>query len=468
MDSTLLSRIQFGFTMTAHIIYPSISIGLATFLVIMEGYYLLTGKKVYLAICKFWTKIFALTFGMGVVSGIVMEFQFGTNWGGFPEKVGSILGALFTYEVLTAFFIESGFLGIMLFGWRRVHPLLHYLATCMVAFGTTLSAFWVVSANSWMQTPFAYHRDALGQLVADGWWDVVFNPSALSRFTHMLLSCYITAAFIILGVSSFYLFTRQHQRFAQICANFSLLAACVLVPTQLMVGHHVGVVMHEYQPIKIAAMEGIWETQRGAPTILFALPNQAQEKNDYVLEIPKLASYLNTGDWNAKMVGLKSVPKEDRPNVFIVFWTFRLMVGAGMGMMFVAYLGLLLRWKRRNLTNKWYLLLCMLASPLGLLAIETGWMSAEIGRQPWAVYGLLRTKDVASQVSVEQVMTSLICLIVVYGLIFGYFFMKYFFKVIGNGPEQLEIDEHDALAFNYMSTFKQKQQKRPKNRPKRW
>lgn len=455
MDSTLLSRIQFGFTMTAHIIYPSISIGVVTFLVIFEGLYLYTRDKIYLSICKFWTKIFALTFGMGVVSGIVMEFQFGTNWGGFSEKVGSILGALFTYEVLTAFFIESGFLGIMLFGWRRVHPYLHYLSTCMVAFGTTLSAFWVLAANSWMQTPSAYRQLADRQLVADGWWDVIFNPSALSRFTHMLLSCYITATFLILGICCYYLFINKHTKTAKICVNFCIIAGCVLLPLQLMMGHHVGVVMHAHQPIKIAAMEGIWETQRGAPTILFAIPNQKTESNDYVLEIPKLASYLNTGDWNAKMVGLKSVPKEDRPNAFIVFWTFRLMVGAGLGMLFVAYLGLILKCFRMHLTSKLYQVLCMLASPLGLLAIETGWMSAEIGRQPWAVYGLLRTHEVASQVSVSQVMTSLICLIVVYGLIFGYFFTKYLLKVIQKGPDRdMDIIEHDALAFNYMSTFK--------------
>ena len=462
IDSTLLSRIQFGFTMTAHIIYPSISIGIVTFLVIFEGLYLLTRNKIYLAICKFWTKIFALTFGMGVVSGIVMEFQFGTNWGGFPEKVGSILGALFTYEVLTAFFIESGFLGIMLFGWRRVHPYLHYLSTCLVAFGTTLSAFWVVAANSWMQTPSAYRWGEKGQLVADGWWDVIFNPSAVSRFTHMLLSCYITATFIILGVSSYYLFFKKHTQTSVICVNFCILAACVLMPTQLWMGHHVGTIVHKYQPIKIAAMEGIWNTQYGAPTILFAIPNQQEERNDYVLEIPKLASYLNTGDWNAKMIGMTDVPKEDRPNMFIVFWTFRLMVGSGLGMLFIAYLGLTLKLFNKHLSSKIYQVLCMLASPLGLLAIETGWMSAEIGRQPWAVYGLLRTKDLASQVSVNQVMTSLICLIIVYGLIFGYFFTKYFLKVVQKGPDRhLDIEEHEALAFNYMSTFKSDEETDP-------
>ena len=465
IDSTLLSRIQFGFTMTAHIIYPSISIGVVTFLVIFEGLYLATRKKIYLAICKFWTKIFALTFGMGVVSGIVMEFQFGTNWGGFPEKVGSILGALFTYEVLTAFFIESGFLGIMLFGWKRVHPTLHYLSTCMVAFGTTLSAFWVLAANSWMQTPYGYRFGPDGQLVADGWWDVIFNPSAISRFTHMLLSCYVTATFIILVISSYYLFMRKHKETATICANFCILAACVLMPTQLWMGHHVGVVVHKYQPIKIAAMEGIWNTQYGAPTILFAIPNQQAERNDYVIEIPKLGSFLNTGDWNAKMVGMTSVPKEDRPNMFIVFWTFRLMVGSGMAMLFVAYLGLLLKFWNRHLTSSFYQVICMLASPLGLVAIETGWMTAEIGRQPWAVYNLLRTKDLASQVSVSHVMTSLICLIIVYGLVFGYFFTKYLLKVIRKGPDShLDIEEHEALAFNYMSTFKHDDEKKPKKK----
>lgn len=458
MDSTLLSRIQFGFTMTAHIIYPSVSIGIVTFLVIMEALYLRTGRKVYLSICKFWTKIFALTFGMGVVSGIVMEFQFGTNWGGFPDKVGPILGALFTYEVLTAFFIESGFLGIMLFGWRKVHPILHYLSTCMVAFGTTLSAFWIMSANSWMQTPSAYFIDQDGRFSAESWMGVIFSPSAMARFPHMLLSCYITAVFLILGVSSYYLFRKIHTKTATICVNFSIISACILLPIQLWVGHHVGVIMHEHQPIKVAAMEGIWETQRGAPTVLFALPNQQAEKNDYEIAIPKLSAYLNTGDWNGKMVGLKSVPPEDRPNVMIVFWTFRLMVGSGMAMLAVAYLGLLLKVIHWHLTSKFYQVLCMLASPLGLLAIETGWMSAEIGRQPWAVYGLLRTRDLASQVSASHVLTSLVCLIVVYGLVFGYFFTKYLLKVIQKGPDRdIEIQQHDGLAFGYMSTFKDDQ-----------
>ena len=461
MDATLLSRIQFGFTMTAHIIYPSISIGIVTFLVLMEGMYLYTKDMIYLSICKFWTKIFALTFGMGVVSGIVMEFQFGTNWGGFPEKVGPILGVLFTYEVLTAFFIESGFLGILLFGWKRVHPALHYVSTCMVAFGTTLSAFWIMSANSWMQTPSAYRINQDGSFVSDSWLEVILNPSTLSRFPHMLLSCYITAVFLILGISSYYLFFKIHTKTAKICANFAIIAGCILMPIQLFMGHHVGVVMHKYQPIKIAAMEGIWETQKGAPTILFAIPNQKAEKNDYEIAIPKLSSYLNTGDWNGEMQGLKSVPRQDRPNAFIVFWTFRLMVGSGMAMLAVAYLGLLLKWYDRHLTSKWYQVICMLASPLGLLAIETGWMSAEIGRQPWAVYGLLRTNDLASRVSVSQVLTSLICLIVVYGLVFGYFFTKYLLKVIQKGPDRdMEIKEHDNLAFNYMTTFKdQKKEK---------
>lgn len=454
MDATLLSRIQFGFTMTAHIIYPSISIGIVTFLVFMEGTYLYTKNKIYLSICKFWTKIFALTFGMGVVSGIVMEFQFGTNWGGFPEKVGPILGVLFTYEVLTAFFVESGFLGILIFGWQRVSPALHYLSTCMVAFGTTLSAFWIMSANSWMQTPSSYFINQNGTFNSNSWVGVILNPSTLSRFSHMILSCYVTALFLILGISSYYLFFKIHTKTASICTNFAIISACILLPLQIMIGHHVGVIMHEYQPMKIAAMEGIWDTQKGAPTILFAIPNQKEEKNNYAISIPKLGSYLNTGDWNGKMLGLKSVPREDRPNAFIVFWTFRFMVGSGMAMLGVAYLGLLLKFFNRHLSSKLYQILCMLASPLGLVAMETGWMSAEIGRQPWAVYGLLRTKDLASQVSASHVLTSLICLIIVYGLVFGYFFTKYLLKVINKGPDsKMDIKQHENLAFNYMSTF---------------
>ena len=451
LDATLLSRIQFGFTMTAHIVYPSMSIGIVTFLVLMEARYLATGNKHYLNICKFWTKIFALTFGMGVVSGIVMEFQFGTNWGGFSEKVGPLLGALFTYEVLTAFFIEAGFLGIMLFGWKKVDAVLHFISTCMVAFGTTLSAFWIMSANSWMQTPVAYEITKSGQFMTQDWAGVILSPTAIPRFLHMIVSCYLTGAFVILGVSAYYLINRSHTKFAETCFNTALVIACIFSPTQIFIGHGVGENVQHYQPLKTAAMEGIWETTTGAQALIFAWPDQKAEKNYYELGIPKLASFINTGDWDAKMIGLKSVPVADRPNMFTVFWTFRIMVGCGLAMLFISYLGLFLRWFNQHTSNFYFLVLCILGSPLGIIALETGWMTAEIGRQPWAVYNLLKTSEVASRINPNQVLTSLILLIIVYGIIFGYFYFKYLFKVIAKGP--IQNDDHSDLAFHYLSTF---------------
>lgn len=450
LDATLLSRIQFGFTMTAHIVYPSISIGVITFLVYIEGLYLLTKKSIYLTIAKFWTKIFALTFAMGVVSGIVMEFQFGTNWAGFAQKTGPLLGAIFTYEVLTAFFIEAGFLGIMLFGWQKVSATMHYLSTCIVAFGTTLSAFWIMSANSWMQVPSSYSVNAKGQFVTADWLGVIFSPNALARFSHMLLSCYLTATFIILAINAYYLYRGIHRDSASICFNIALCSACILGPTQLIVGHSVGKKVYQYQPIKTAAIEGIWETQAGAPALLFAWPDQKAEQNHWQLGIPKLASYANSGDWNARMQGLKSVPPQLRPQVFNVFWSFRIMVGCGIAMLTTAYLGALLAAFGQHQTHKYYLILCMLSAPLGIIALEMGWMCAEMGRQPWVVYGLLQTKDVASKVQPEQVLTSLILLCIVYGIIFGYYYFRYLFKVIQAGPSSIAATD---LAFHYLSTF---------------
>ena len=460
IDAVILSRIQFGFTMTAHILYPSVSIGVVSFLVIMEGLFLWTRNILYLSICKFWSKIFALTFGMGVVSGIVMEFQFGTNWGGFSHLVGPTLGALFVYEVLSAFFIEAGFLGIMLFGWNKVGPKLHYFSTCMVAFGTSLSAFMVMAANSWMQVPTSYKITAQGQFVGTDWLGVIFGPTSLTRFIHMLVSCYLTGSFIILGVSAFYLYYRKHKIFARTCFNAALVACCLLSPLQMMIGHAVGEGVYHHQPLKTAAMEGLWETQKGAPAILFTIPHQQDETNYFTIgSIPKLASFVNTGDWDAEMVGLKSVAPELRPNVFMVFWTFRIMVGCGLAMIAVSYLGALLAIWQQHHSNRYYLILCMLASPLGIIAIETGWMTAEIGRQPWTVYGLLKTADLASKLDPIHVLTSLILLIIVYSIIFGYFFFRYLFKVIANGPTS-PVREDD-LAFHYLSTF---EEEKPSNR----
>lgn len=293
INAEFLSRIQFAFTISFHILFPSFSIGLATFLALMEGAYLFTKNPIYLVVCKFWMKIFALTFGMGVVSGIVMEFQLGTNWSGMTRVVGPVLGALFTWEVLTAFFIEAGFLGVMIFGWNKVGPKLHFASTLLVCFGVTLSAFWILSANSWMQTPSGAVLKN-GVFVVTNWWHVVFNPSVIPRYIHMMLAAYITTLLVIIGVSAFYLLGNKHTAFAKKCLSFSTLVLAALIVLQVAVGDKVGLIDHQYQPVKTAAIEGNWNTIKGAPLVLFAWPNEQKESNQFAVEIPHLASVINT------------------------------------------------------------------------------------------------------------------------------------------------------------------------------
>ena len=434
IDPVLLSRIQFAFTISFHIIFPSFSIGLATFLLVMETLWLTTKNTIYLTICRFYAKIFALTFGMGVVSGIVMEFQLGTNWPGFSERVGPVLGALFVFEVLTAFFIEAGFLGIMIFGWERVSAKVHYLATCLVVFGVTLSAFWIMSANSWMQTPTGAHMDSHHLFYLDSWWHVIFNPLVIPRYIHMMLSSYIATSFVILGISAYFMLKHSHKEIAKICAQFALVTLIIGLPLQIAIGDQVGHNVYRYQPIKTAAIEGVWQTQKGAPLLLFAYPDMKLEKNLWPIGIPKLAAVINTHDFNGTLQGLTSVPPSDRPFVPVVFYTFRIMVGLGFLMLFITMYGLFL-WMRKKLDrSSWFLKTCILASPVGFFAIIAGWFTAEIGRQPWLVYHALRTNDMATDVSAHTVWVSLILLMLVYGVIFGIFYFKYLLQIIHKGP----------------------------------
>jgi cytochrome d ubiquinol oxidase subunit I len=447
-DPVLLSRIQFAFTVSFHIIFPSFSIGLASFLLIMETMWLKTKNIKYLNICRFYTKIFALTFGMGVVSGIVMEFQFGTNWPGFAEKVGPVLGVLFVYEVLTAFFIEAGFLGVMIFGWERVSAKLHYLATVLVVVGVTLSAFWIMSANSWMQTPAGAHIDAHQVFHVDSWLHVILNPLVIPRYIHMLLSAYITTGLVILGISAYFILKQEHKAIGMLCAKFILGLLIVAIPLQIVMGDMVGRNVQHYQPIKTAAIEGVWHTEKGAPLLLFAYPDMKLEKNLWTIGIPKLASLINTHQWNGTLEGLTSVPRADRPFAPIVFYTFRIMVGLGILMLLMTAYGLYLLARKKLGKSTWFLKFCMFASPIGFIAIITGWFTAEIGRQPWVVYNALRTKDMATHVSGHTVLTSLILLILVYGVVFGFFYLKYLFKAISHGP--VYYDSKD-VPFAYMT-----------------
>ncbi|MCB1827254.1 MAG: cytochrome ubiquinol oxidase subunit I [Coxiellaceae bacterium] len=450
MTTDLVSRIQFAFTVSFHILFPAMSIGLVTFLTIMEAVWLKTKDPKYKQICRFWTKVFALTFGMGIVSGIVMEFQFGANWAGFTNVVGPALGALFTYEVLTAFFIEAGFLGVMLFGWDRVGEKLHFFSTLLVWIGTTLSAFWILSANSWMQTPDGFMRQA-GKLVVTSWYHLILNPSVLPRFTHMLLSAYITAAFVIAGVSAHYLLKKKHEVFAKTCFSFSTLSLLVLIVLQIFMGDRVGLEVHKNQPIKTAAMEAVWNTQKGAPFLIFAIPDQAKQKNYLEIKIPHGAALINTHQWNGNLVGLKSVARKDQPVVPFVFFSFRIMVGLGLLMLIFSIIALYYRRKKRLFNSPWFLKFSRIMIPAGFIALWCGWVTAEAGRQPWVVYNILRTKDVASHVPLSHVIAVFSLIIVIYGVIFGYFYFHYLIKVIRTGPEIVKMDAEDQ-PFQYMSS----------------
>lgn len=445
----ILSRIQFGFSIGFHILFPTLNLGLAVFLVIMEATWLKTKNPIYLEICKLWTKVFALTFGMGVVSGIVLAYQIGTNFGPFITRFGNVLGALFAYETLTAFFLEAGFLGVMLFGWKRVPPTLHFIATLLVTVGTTISAFWIMSANSWMQTPGGY-QFIDGKYIVDSWSAVVFNPSFIPRFIHMLLASYVTTCFVIMAVSGYYLLREKCDAIAKRCLSFSLWAALILVPLQIGVGDIVGINVYHYQPLKTAAIEGLWHTQKGAPLVLFALPSQEQQKNSYEIAVPKLASLINTHDWDGELTGLSSVPIAEQPRMFPVFFSFRIMVGIGLLMLFTAIAGVILHLKGTLFKCRWFHRWCFAMAPLGFIASIAGWLTAEIGRQPWVVYNLLKTKDAVSSIGYEEVLISFILLVLAYGIVFG-FYLYYLLKLIAHGPETLTDDDIEHHAFQYMT-----------------
>ncbi len=451
----LLSRIQFGFTITFHILYPAFSIGLATFIAIMEGTWLRTKKIIYYDIARFFTKIFALTFGVGVVSGIVMEFQIGTNWGDLGRTAGDILGSLFTYEVMTAFFVEAGFLGVMLFGWNKVSKRLHFTATLLVAFGVSLSAFWILIANTWMQHPVGYIFEN-NNFVADNWLVILTNPMLLSRFFHMLFSSYIATGCVIAGISGYYLLTKQHTPFAKKCFKFAIVTLSIITPTQLLIGDWVGLHVHHYQPIKSAAIEGIWETSGSVPYLIFAIPDQANERNYFEIGVPYGASLINTHSFDGEMQGLTSVPADERPPVAMVFFSFRTMLYLGGLMILSALTGAYLLFKDKLFKYEWYYKLWILLSPAGFIAMETGWFTAESGRQPWIVYNAMRTADAVSNVDRYQVMASFLVLFVVYAIIFGFFYFKYLFRTIYKGPKRFTDDEI-SYPFGYMATNKGKQ-----------
>ncbi len=417
-DAVLLARIQFAFTIAFHIIFPAFSIGLASFLAVLEALWLITGKDIYIDLFHYWKKIFAIAFGMGVVSGLVMSYQFGTNWSVFSDKTGPVLGPLLGYEVLSAFFLEAGFLGIMLFGMDKVGKGLHFTATALVAIGTLFSAFWILSVNSWMQTPAGYSFNEVGQFIPVDWFAVIFNPSFPYRLVHMVLAAYLTTSFIVGSVAAFHLLKDSANKHARTMFSLAIWMATIVAPIQLIAGDMHGLNTIEHQPAKVAAMEGHFHTQKGAPLILFGLPNMETGKVDYALEIPKLGSMILKHGWDEEVKGLSEWPKKDWPNVPIVFWSFRIMVGIGMAMIGIGLVGLILRLRGRLYTQSLYHKACLLMGPTGLVALLAGWFVTEVGRQPYTVYGILRTSDSVSPIASPGIWGSLIALVFVYFLVF--------------------------------------------------
>ncbi|MCO7223956.1 cytochrome ubiquinol oxidase subunit I [Pleionea sp. CnH1-48] len=442
IDSELLSRIQMAFTLSYHILFPTLTIGLAWFLAFLEFLHLRTQKTIYRQHYDFWSKIFAITFGMGVVSGIVLSYEFGTNFGRFSEAAGNVIGPLMGYEVLSAFFLEAGFLGIMLFGWNRVSPKLHFFATCMVAFGTMMSAFWILSANSWMQTP-AGHEFIDGKFFVKSWWDVVFNPSFPYRFSHMVVASFLTTAFFVLGVSGWMLWKKKNEAFAKLSFTCGIWFALITAPVQIFIGDLHGLNVLEHQPMKVAAMEAVWDTQKGAPFTLFAWPNMEKETNDFAITIPKAASLILTHDLEGELVGLKSVPPEDRPNVPLVFFSFRVMVGIGMLMLLTAVIGGYLAIRKKLFDKPKFFRWCVLMAPSGFIATVAGWWVAEVGRQPYLVYGLYRTSEGFSRIAPERVLESLMLFVLTYGLLLiAYLF--YLFRLVRRGPATPPSEQNES------------------------
>ena len=441
----ILARAQFAFTVSFHFIFPAFSIGLASYLAVLEALWLKTGKPHYLDLFKYWLKIFAIAFAMGVVSGIVMSYQFGTNWSVFSDKAGPIIGPLMAYEVLTAFFLEAGFLGVMLFGMERVGRKLHFAATCMVALGTFISAFWILSVNSWMHTPVGWGVNDVGQFVPAGRWiDIIFNPSIPYRLVHTVIAAYLTTALVVGGVGAWHLLKKQDTPAVRTMFSMAMWMAAIVAPIQIFVGDLHGLNMLEHQPAKVLAMEGHYEASpNGASLILFGIPDDDDEITRAKIEIPKLSSLILKHDLNAPLPGLKSFAKADRPPAQIVFWSFRVMVGLGMLMLALGLFSLAARARRKLFEWKLLHRFALVMGPAGFVAVIAGWITTEVGRQPWVIYGLLRTRDAVSPIASAGVTGSLIAFVLVYFSVFGVG-TWYIMKLMAHAPHTGETGLADA------------------------
>jgi len=417
----ILARVQFAFTVAFHFLFPAFSIGLASYLAVLEGLWLRTGREVYLTLFRYWLKIFAMTFAMGVVSGIVMSYQFGTNWSVFSDRAGPIIGPLMAYEVLTAFFLEAGFLGVMLFGMERVGRKLHFFATLMVAAGTLMSAFWILSANSWMHTPTGWTTNAAGQFVPAGsWLEIVFNPSFPYRLVHTVIAAYLTTALAVGGVAAWHLLRGRATPAVRTMFSMAMWMAALVAPVQIVAGDFHGLNTLEHQPAKVMAMEGHYECwPDGAPLLLFGLPDDEAETVRGAVGIPNLSSLILHHDWNAPVEGLKTIPRDERPPVTIVFWSFRIMVGLGMLMLLLGLWSLVARLRRRLYDWRQFHRFALVMGPAGFVAVIAGWVTTEVGRQPYVVYGLLRTRDAVSPIAAPAVTGSLIAFVLVYFAVFA-------------------------------------------------
>lgn len=440
-----LARIQFGFTVSFHIIFPALTIGLASYLAVLEFCWLRSGKQVYRDLYHFWIKIFSVNFGMGVVSGLVMAYEFGTNWGGFSRFAGSVTGPLLTYEVLTAFFLEAGFLGVMLFGWGRVGRALHFFATCMVALGTLISATWILASNSWMQTPQGY-AIVNGAVVPTDWLAIIFNPSFPYRLLHMGVAAFLATALLVAASAAWHLLHKNDNPALRKMLSMALWMLVIVAPIQALIGDAHGLNTLQHQPAKIAALEGHWSnepTAKGLPLVVFAIPDMEQEKNHLEIAIPRIGSLILTHSLDGQIAGLKSFPKEDRPNATILFFSFRIMVGLGMAMIGLGLWALWARYRGTLYRSTWLLRATVLMGPVGLMAMLAGWFTTEIGRQPWVVYGLLRTADAVSPHPAAALALSLGLFIAVYFSVFG-IGITYVLRLISKGPQAYEEEPHPS------------------------
>lgn len=446
MDAVLLARIQFAFTVSFHIIFPAFTIGLSAFIATLEVLWLRTGRQHYHTLARFWTKIFAVSFAMGVVSGIVLSYQFGTNWSRYSEVIGNTIGPLIGYEVLTAFFLEASFLGVMLFGWNRVPPWLHTLSSIIVACGTALSGFWILAANSWMHTPAGFGIDENGITYPIEWFQIIFNPSFPYRFAHMMIAAYLTTSLVVLATGARWTLAGRFREEAHTMVRMGLGMVAILAPLQLVVGDLHGLNTLEHQPAKIAAIEAHWDGSKTAPFVIFAWPDEQEERNRYELSVPNVGSLILTHDWEGKFPGLLDFAPEDRPPVVPVFFAFRVMLACGFLMIGIGLLGTWLWVRKRLLTSSWFLKPVGHMWPIGFIAILAGWMVTEIGRQPWVATGILRTADAVSPVTAATVFTSLVLFIIVYGVVFSVGVL-YIYRMLRKGPKPPPPEAQDTRAL---------------------